>query len=918
MNKKLKLFLSTSLILTSSLFVQPVVSSNTNIFAGEEVQAATARQIESLNRGLTAVKTSNGVLVSWRLLGTEDYNIGFNVYRDGKKIAGPITNSTNYMDKSGSTSSKYYVTTVINGVEQTQSDTVQTLANNYMDVPIQKPADTTLNGTTVTYSANDATVADVDGDGEYEIILKWDPSNSKDNSQKGYTSNVYVDCYKLNGKRLWRIDLGKNIRAGAHYTQFIAYDLNGDGKAEVAMKTADGTIAGDGTVIGDKSKDYRNSNGYILSGPEYLTLFEGSTGKVLNTQDFTPARGTVKSWGDSYGNRVDRFLSGVAYLDGKTPSLIICRGYYTRAVISAYQYRNGTLNKQWTFDSNSSGNSAYAGQGAHSLNVADVDNDGYDEIVYGSAVIDHNGKGLYSTKLGHGDALHTGDFDPNHAGLETFMVHEEKSSSAGIELRDSKTGKTLFGKKTGTDVGRGIIANIGADYSPYVLLTTSGCYDSKGNQITSGPSSLSKNFTSYWDGDLYQELLDGTHIDKWNSKTKKIDRVLTGENVHSNNSTKSTPSLSADIFGDWREEVIWPTSDNSALRIYLTPYETSHRLYTLMSDTQYREAIAWQNVAYNQPPHPSYYIGEDMKTPTKPNVYTVGKYSEKKVSGNTSNNQTGSTTTNVSSISSGSYYKIKNVNSGLYLSAENSNSGANVMQSNASNDKNQIWYVVNSGENGYYNLACQVGDGLKVLDVASGSSENSANIQLWGYGNSYNQKFAIQKNDDGTFSILTKASSNSKCLDVAANSKNDGANVLQYTFKNGNNQKWIFEKVDNFSASQKINPSSTTTTNNNTSNTTNTNNKLKLDYNINNWGSGYQVTFKITNNSSSTINSWKLKVKKSDLQIDTVYNVNLNEDGEYYLITPLSWNSTIAAGSSIEFGVQGSEKVNNTINYSFS
>ena len=228
------------------------------------VHAAEARQIEALDRGLVAVKTTDGVYLSWRLLGTDDYTIGFNVYRNGTKIAGPITDSTNYLDESGNTSATYTVRTVVNGVEKTESDSATVWGQNYLDVPIQKPDD--VDG--ASYSANDATVADVDNDGDYEIILKWDPSNSKDNSQSGKTSNVYIDCYELDGTRRWRIDLGKNIRAGAHYTQFMVYDFNGDGYAEMAVKTADGTVAGDGTVIGDASKDYRNSSGYILDGPE--------------------------------------------------------------------------------------------------------------------------------------------------------------------------------------------------------------------------------------------------------------------------------------------------------------------------------------------------------------------------------------------------------------------------------------------------------------------------------------------------------------------------------------------------------------------------------------------------------------------------------------------------------------------------
>src|SRR5690606_7363547 len=286
---------------------------------------------------------------------------------------------------------------------------------------------TTPAGEWYTYSANDASVGDLDGDGQLEFVVKWEPSNAKDNSQSGYTGNVYIDAYELNGTRLWRIDLGRNIRAGAHYTQFQVYDYDGDGRAEVAMKTADGTRSGTGQVIGSASADYRNSSGYVLSGPEYLTMFDGRTGAALSTVSYEPPRGNVSSWGDNYGNRVDRFLAGTAYLDGQRPSLIMARGYYTRTVIVAWDFRNGSLTRRWTFDSNSSGNGAYAGEGNHSLSGADVDADGRDEIVYGASVIDDNGTGLWTNGLGHGDAGHVGDLNPSRPGLEYFKVQEDKS-----------------------------------------------------------------------------------------------------------------------------------------------------------------------------------------------------------------------------------------------------------------------------------------------------------------------------------------------------------------------------------------------------------------------------------------------------------------------------------------------------------
>lgn len=589
------------------------------------VHAATSRQVESLNRGLAAVKVTNGVYLSWRLLGTEAYATGFNVYRNGTYVAGPITNSTNYLDTSGTTTSKYTVLAVVDNVEKTDSEQASVWTSNYLDIPIQKPANTTLNSTTVTYTANDATVADVDDDGQYEIILKWDPSNSKDNASSGYTSNVYIDAYEMSGQRLWRIDLGKNIRAGAHYTQFIAYDFNGDGKAEVAMKTADGTVAGDGTVIGDGSKDYRNSSGYILSGPEYLTLFEGKTGKVLSTVDYTPARGTVSSWGDSTGNRVDRFLAGVAYLNGQTPYLIMARGYYTRTVVSAYKYQNGALARQWTFDTNSSTNKGkgYDGQGNHSLSVGDVDADGNDEIIYGSLVIDHNGSALNCTGLGHGDAIQVSDFDPTKSGLEVFQVHEDSPNSAGTQMRTASSAKQIWGIASTGDIGRGLAANMSAKHKYYIGWSTQGMYDYSGKAIDNagGTGNIMPNFAIWWDGDLYRELLDGTKLNKWSDTTNGLNRIQTFSGVSSVNGTKSNPSLQADIIGDWREEIIYPLTDSSALRMYTSTSVTTKKLYTFMHDTQYRCAIAWQNVGYNQPPYPSFYVGEDMPTPTQPAVY---------------------------------------------------------------------------------------------------------------------------------------------------------------------------------------------------------------------------------------------------------------------------------------------------------
>jgi len=574
--------------------------------------AAAARQMERLDRGLISVRSGSANLVSWRWLAADPADVGFNVYRGATKVnATPITASTNYLDAGAAAGAAYTVRAVVGGVEQAASGAALNFANGYLDVPIQNPSSSA-------YAANDASVGDLDGDGQLEIVLKWEPLNAKDNSQSGVTDPVYVDAYELNGTRLWRINLGRNIRAGAHYTQFQVYDYDGDGDAEVAMKTADATVSGTGQVIGSATADYRNSSGYILTGPEFLTMFDGRTGAALSTVNYEPPRGTVSSWGDSYGNRVDRFLAGTAYLDGLRPSLIMARGYYTRTVVVAWDFRNGALTRRWTFDSNSSTNPGTAGQGNHQLSIADVDADGRDEIIYGSLAIDDNSAKLWNTGLGHGDTLHVGDLDPARSGLEVFKVDED-SSKPSSWFADARTGQILWSTPANGDNGRGVAGDIwsGSAGAESWSSAADGVRGPSGAVVASRKPG-STNFLAWWDGDPVRELLDGTHIDKYG--TAGDTRLLTAASVHSNNSTKATPSLSGDLFGDWREEVIWPTTDNTALRIYATPTATDRRITTLLQDAQYRLALAWQNTAYNQPPHPSFFIGANMATPPRPSI----------------------------------------------------------------------------------------------------------------------------------------------------------------------------------------------------------------------------------------------------------------------------------------------------------
>jgi hypothetical protein len=543
-----------------ALLVALMTTMVVNPLAAAQPAPGTAVQMEDLNRGLVRIRSGNANHVSWRMLGTDPAGVAFNLYRGATLVnAAPITNATSYTDSGAPAGASYTVRAMVDGAEQPASEPSRNLADAYLDVPISAPAGA--------YSANDASVGDLDGDGEYEIVLKWDPDNSRDNSQAGFTDNVFIDAYELDGTRMWRIDLGRNVRAGAHYTQFMVYDLDGDGGAEIAMKTADGTVSGTGQVIGNGNADHRNADGYILSGPEFLTVFDGETGAVLDTENYVPARGNVSDWGDSYGNRVDRFLAGVAHLDGSRPSLIFSRGYYTRTVLAAWDFRDGQLTQRWTFDSNQAG-SAWAGQGNHQLSIADADRDGRDEVLFGAMAIDDDGTGLWTTGLGHGDAYHVADHDPDRQGLEIFDI-QERVDDAGAHFNDASTGSTIWRKPSASGSsegpGRGVGADIWAGNRGSEMWVAGGglsgtLWDRYGNAIGRAPSSC--NFVIWWDGDPVRELLDGTHIDKYG--TSSDQRLLTGTGVASNNGTKATPALAADLFGDWREEVVWRTSDSSS------------------------------------------------------------------------------------------------------------------------------------------------------------------------------------------------------------------------------------------------------------------------------------------------------------------------------------------------------------------
>lgn len=645
---------------------------------GSAAEAQTQWPVEQLKRNVIAVPNRNafstGCLVSWRMMSTDDEKTTFDVYRDNQLIASNLATTTNYYDWSGKASSVYKVVTKQNGVATGEQSTGTTWQQCYMPVQLDRPAGGTTKSGEYTYRPNDCSVGDVDGDGEYEIVVKWDPTNSTDNGQGSFTGNTILDCYKFNGTKLWRINLGPNIRSGAHYMTFLVYDFDRDGKAELICRTSAGSVDGKGNYVSaagtdavirnatDNGVDYRDGKGIVASGPEYLTVFNGQTGAAVHTIWFNPNRaggtgevGAARTdgyWGKSgeYYNRVDRFLGCVAYLAGanENPSAVMCRGYYARAFVWAVDYKDGRLSQRWLHHSasaseyylttgtgspakkngktvtrkDSSSKGTLFGNGNHNLSVADVDGDGKDEILYGAGALDDNGDLLYSTGYGHGDAIHVGDLVPDRPGLEVFDIHE--ASPYGFDLHDARTGEILYSETAGGDTGRGIAADVdlGSRGSEYWASSSAKLYgyDSGMKTVNENHGMSSPNFRIYWDGDLAEEHLGNASAEQpflqkygvgrlWHNGGKTQLYSLAGDyTVKSCNYTKSTPCLQADIFGDWREELVFWHSDCDKLIVVSTSDASEYRVPCLMFDHTYRMGVAWQNCAYNQPPHLGFYL----------------------------------------------------------------------------------------------------------------------------------------------------------------------------------------------------------------------------------------------------------------------------------------------------------------------
>lgn len=644
--KKVKLLMLLGL-LSVGVQAQPNYSSN--------------RQQDKLERAFVAFNTSdNTTFVSWRFFdGEQDYT--YRLYRNGVKMV--ETKRTSHTFPIESKLTDQYKLEVLNSAGNVIETTAAVNPYDHVKkIVLTKPAGSSaVTNNNNNYTPNDIAIGDVDGDGVYELFVKWDPDDSRDSGKNGKSSNHVIDCYTMDGTRLWSINMGYNVRAGAHNTQMLVYDFDGDGSAEMICKTASATKDGLGKYVSEAGDDaikaaaknttsLRNNNGHILQGPEYLTVFDGKTGAAVHTIWYNPDRAMninaknadpaySSSWGDNWGNRGERYNACVAYLDGLHPTAILNRGYYTAAYVWAVDYKDKKLVHRWlhasvsdtkveVYDGNwnkkeytysnsatsGSGSNTMYGNGNHNISVADVDGDGKDEILFGSAACDDNGLLLYATGFGHGDAIHVGKMRPDVPGLQVFQVHEE--SPYGWDLHDAATGNVLFSATADDDNGRGMAADVIGSNSGYEFCSAKDRQQRSAvtGEVVSTKSS-SVNFRLYWDGTLQDCLADGGYqeaytITHWNGSSFAGITSLEGKSC---NTTKRNPNLVCDLFGDWREEVILHDGDKT-LYIHSSAMPTNYKVPCLLTDHIYRMGIAWQMSSYNQPPHLGYDLPEAATT----------------------------------------------------------------------------------------------------------------------------------------------------------------------------------------------------------------------------------------------------------------------------------------------------------------
>lgn len=667
------------------------------------------KQAEDLKRGLAAVPAKDGgILVSWRYLGTDKSSYYAHISRNDEYIA-TVSDTTNYVDKYGKGGDKYRVEIYDSDINDHDSrdpalidakpvDTAECTAwdKEYMSIPVKQYDKGS-------YIVDDASVGDLDGDGEYEIIVRRTPSDYFNQLQVDEESKKVIDmreayplieAYEMDGTHMWTLDIGKN-EANEIDVNFLVYDFDGDGKAEVAMRSYDGMTDGKGNKIGIADADWTQSlqkqkdRQYFAEGNEYLSMFDGETGEEIARTELLPRRDPLSSWSSKYQDtsrltkRASHFLLSTAYLNGETPSIVMLRGAWDAVKLAAWEYKDGKFSNLWQYDSGDTQTiENMYNAGYHSMAVADIDFDGKDEILSGAGAIDDNGKFMYATyaetdgektKLCHGDAFDVAKMTPIYDGYYIWACHETKDLPANIDLHDARTGQVIYGFNKPKDTGRSRAADIDPTSEGWEVWGSTGTplmsYD--GEQLVSGvaeklqpaldnntlklgtgetladgwntfkyryadgtfmkdtetgqeiTTTLPMNFKVFWDGDLLSELLDGITISKYNWKDKCVDVLYEAQGCASNNGTKAVPCLTADIFGDWREEIIWRDENNTELRIYATPYETEYKIPTLMHDITYRQAIAWQNNHYNQPANTSFYMGAETTAVPAPEIKTV-------------------------------------------------------------------------------------------------------------------------------------------------------------------------------------------------------------------------------------------------------------------------------------------------------